>query len=219
MKKILLPVIAASALLITACGEVTVTDLTDEITPTDVIVEPVVANYNVDAATSTLEWHGFDASAPENHYHKGTVGIVDGSITTTDAMITAGSVNIDMTAVGYTEGAGKEGPITSADSAAFNGLLGHISTEDIFNTMAMGSASFTVTSCDEAGITGTLNVLGTDVEVMVPGMPAMDGDAMTLTTDWFEVDIAAAVPFFTVPEGDEPAGMRLSMKLNLTANK
>jgi len=219
MKKILLPVIAASALLITACGEVTVTDLTEDITPTDVVVEPVVATYTVDAAASTLEWNGYDAAAPDNHYHKGTVGIADGSITTTDAMITAGSVNIDMTALGYTEGGGKDGAITSADSAVFNGLLGHIATAEIFNTMEIGTASFTVTSCDETGITGTLNVMGSDVEVMVPGTPAMDDDAMTLTTDWFEVNIASAVPFFTVPEGDEPAGMRLSMKLNLTANK
>ncbi|MBL4706286.1 MAG: hypothetical protein JKY54_17295 [Flavobacteriales bacterium] len=218
MKKIFLPVVAASALLFSACGEVTTTE-----EPTTheepAVAEPVVATYTVDAAASTLSWNGYDVAMPEGHFHKGTVAISAGTITTTDGMVDGGTITIDMTTVGYTEGGGQDGPISSADTAVFSGLLGHIATNEIFNTTAITTATLTINSCDEAGIKGTLNVLGTDVEVVIPGMPSLEGDALTHTTDWFDVDLSSAVGFFGTPEGAEGPAMKLSIKLNLTASK
>ena len=218
MKKLIFPVIASSALLFTACGgEATTTET--ENTHVELPAEPVVATFTVDAEASTLEWHGYDVSIPEGHFHKGTVAISEGTINTTDNMVDGGSVMFDMTALGYTEGGGQDGPVTSADTAVFSKLLGHISTADILNTIEIGSAKFTINSCDDAGINGTLSVRGQDIAIVIPGKPIVDGDALAHTTDWFDVDLSTAAPFFGTMEGAEAPGMKLSMKLNLSAKK
>ncbi|MFT7615074.1 MAG: hypothetical protein ACI9J3_004062 [Parvicellaceae bacterium] len=210
MKKILLPVIAASALLITACGEVTVTDLTDEITPTDVIVEPVVANYNVEASASTLEWQGTDAT-DDTHFHSGLIGIKSGSIETTDGMITGGSIVIDMSALTYTAGFSKGNAMDSESEAVAN-LWGHFSDTAFLNNITFPEATYTITGCDDTGVMGTLNVAGTDIELTIPGTPVVTEEGVSHTAD-FDVDLASAVPYLA------GGGFGISMKLNLTAGK
>ena len=205
MKKIFLPAVAATALLFTACGGEEAPAEDTETTEPEV-VESVVATYNVDAAASTLEWKGTDTS--DGHFHSGTVAISAGSVNTTDGVVDGGSATVDLTSIAYVDGG------ATGDSVSQGNLLGHISSAEIFNTAEMGTATFTITGADENGINGTLNVLGVDIAVTVPGAPTVDETSLTHSTDWFSVDLSSASGFFA-----EGSNHTLDMKLNLTANQ
>ena len=218
MKKIFLPVVAATALLFTACGaeEAPADDTTQEDTTP---AEPVAATYSVDGNASTLAWKGTDLAAPADHYHSGTVAVCCGTINTEDGKIVSGEVNVDLTQLGYTEG-NSGGPMTSADTSAYMGLFDHLG--GILMTAENGTAKFTITGCDDSGIQGTLNVMGVDVPVTVPGMPTVDENSISHSADWFDVDMTPAGGLFVPNKKDDGSpGMQvgLSMKLDLTANK
>ncbi len=221
MKKTFFSVMAASALFLTACGggEDAATDTNNATNDADTTAaEPVMADYTVDAAASTLEWKGYENGNMEEHYHIGSVGIKEGTISTKDGAITGGSVTIDMGALNYQEGI-SHGNVMNEESESVAKLWGHLKSNDIFAIDSIPTATFTINSADENGVNGTLTVMGKDVSLTIPGQPSMDGDALVHTTDWFPVDLSGAVPFFGTMEGAEEPGMKLSMKLNLSANK
>lgn len=221
MKQLFLSVVAASALLFTACGGETTADEHNDTTHEDTTPEPVMATYNVDVNASTLEWKGSDLAMPEGHFHTGTVAISGGSINTTDGMVTDGTVTVDMSAIGYNSGAGKDGAITSADTAVFSGLLQHLASDQILNTGVHNTAVFNITGCDNAGVNGTLKIMGQDIAITIPGKPTV-GENLTHSTDWFEVDLTSLGGMFapsTNEDGTPGMQIGVSIKLDLTATK
>lgn len=223
MKKTLLSVFAASALLLTACGGGE-EPAADAGTGTEENAAPVAVTYNV-AEGATLTWNGYEAADKAGHYHKGTAPY-SGTIEVTDGEITGGTIEIDLTQLSYVEGVSHGATLAAGDTAMVPKLLGHIASAEIFNTGEFATATYAISGYNKEkdAVEGTLTVMGQEVAIDIPYSPNVSDEKVEYTNS-FEVDLSSAVPFFMIPPAEEgqeamtEAPMRLEVSLNLEATK
>lgn len=146
MKTKFFTVLAATAALLTSCGEASSTDATNT------VVVDSAAVYNVDVTASKVEWKGEVAGV---YGHHGYVNFASGKLNFNDSALAGGELVVDMknifpTDSGYTaeKGHGK------AD------LVAHLSTRDFFATDSFPTATFVIKSVEGNTVKGLLTVRG-----------------------------------------------------------
>lgn len=213
MKKANVLFLAATALFVASCSSSEET--TDE-NGTDEKVESVV--YNLDAASSTLTWHG--QMSPE-YGHDGTINITEGSVNMMGDALESGSFTIDMNSIVVTD----EGMDDMKKGYLGAHLMGTAPDEDhpqnmFWNTPDFPSAKVTLNSYAEGQLEMTLNVIGKEVKKTIPATIKMDGDKAMIMGD-FSLNFAdLGIPgFMADPETGEGISPSVDFSLNAVLAK
>lgn len=187
MKKLNLFMFAAGAALLTACGGA------------EEAAAPVVANYTLDAETSTLEWVGYKKGA-EQGQHGGTVKFTKGTVETSDDVIKSGSFTVDMKSIATTD----QLPAPIGDT-----LNAHLQGAYFFDAAQFATAEVTVGELKDGKLPTTIKVTGIDFTQDVPVTTKVEGDKLiidgTFTFDFNGIKgqgFAAGGPSQIVPQID-----------------
>ncbi len=152
-------------------------DSTD--TDTNKVVEVVVpepVSYTVDTTATVINWYNMDAGAVG---HQGTVKVLDGSFTTLEDSITAGSLTINMA--------------SATESTSNTKFLGHPATADLLDFVGFPQSTFTVERHETDTVYGTLSAVGKDFAVKAP--VTVDGGNITIGD--FKIDMSGLTFFVT----------------------
>lgn len=210
MKRIAYLGMSAAALMFVSCGGETPegeNNGTDS-TGTEVVeVEKTVNTFTIDTSASTLNWKGYESPTSEESYHFGTVAISGGTFEITSEgdnhMVTAGELTVDMNRIESGEELEK--------------LVGHLNSADFFNVAEYTTATFTVSGQDGEMLTGTLNLLGTDLNVEAPVSIDVTEGIATVSVSDFRVDVTPLnMPFF-VEDAKAPAEEQHDPKIGVNA--
>ncbi len=195
MKKVFL--FLAGAALFTACGNKT----------EETASEAVVANYTLDVAASSLAWTG-EKTGPNAHSQSGTLSFTDGSVETTNDVITSGTFTIDMNSL----------KATSVEGEQAGKLEAHLKSADFFDVANNPSIKVKVGELKDGKIATTITVLGADFTQDVPVTTSVEGDVMHVHGDFkFNVD-GINSPAFD-PADEERVLSDLTFKLHLELKK
>lgn len=157
MKNLNLFLFAAGTALLTACGG-----------SAEKAAEPVVATYTLDASASTLEWTGKKTGAEEGQ-HTGTVTFTEGSVETTDNVVTSGTVVLAATTINATDLEGE-----------YQGMLnGHLKNEDFFDVEKYPNITVKFGEVSDNKIKATVNVTGMDFTQEIPVTTKVSDDKVT----------------------------------------
>ncbi|MGI4867638.1 MAG: YceI family protein [Janthinobacterium lividum] len=138
MKKILLPALLGAALLASPVA------FAQKAVKKSVAAAAVVV-YKLQPQLSVLGWEGKALT----HGHNGTIQFTGGDLQVRNNMVVGGTATVDMKTLKATD-------ITDADSQGK--FVGHMSSEDFFETATYPTSTFVITSVTPiAGATGTAN--------------------------------------------------------------
>lgn len=213
MKKASVLFLAMAGLFVTACSS---TEEETEENGTEEKVEAVV--YNLDAANSTLTWHG--EMNPE-YGHNGTVGISEGSVTMMGDALESGSFTIDMNDIVVTD----EGMPEDKKGYLAAHLKGTAPDEDhpqnmFWNTPDFPNATVTLNSYEDGQLSMTLDVIGQKMKATVPATMKTEGDQVMIMGD-FTLDFGGmGIPgFMADPETGEGISSEVDFTLNAVLSK
>jgi len=146
--------------------------------------ELATGTYAIDPQASSLEWNARKKIIP-NYVDKGTLGIIDGSITIdNEELITEASVAIDVNSLEVTE---------TGVGGGFNGLVRDMLSGRFLDVETYPTASFIVTSVESGRgnmfeLTGDLTIKGVTQSVMLPvSVDPMSATVIKITGD-LEID-------------------------------
>ncbi|MCX8212491.1 MAG: polyisoprenoid-binding protein YceI [Neolewinella sp.] len=172
------------AALFTACGgpEGQALDSSaaeDETTTTEMVAS---VQYNVDPATSVVNWEG----AKIAYGHTGTVAVTNGQLIVSADMIVGGKFALDLTKMVSSDLEGKK----AID------LIGHLQGPDFFDVEKYPMANFVITQVQEAtnedgrthDITGNLTMHGESRSITIPAIVSMEDGMLKATTPKFTID-------------------------------
>lgn len=208
MKKVFLSMFVLAALASTSCsGEVA----NEESATEEKAVEKTT--YTVDSDATSLEWTGHYLIGEDvDHSHTGTVKVASGTIVMEGDKFVEGSFTMDMTTLN------EPNPMSEEMGQKF---IGHMNSADYFNTSEFGKSTFTVKSLDKDGMTGTLSIIGMEMNVDVPATVSITESGITATGE-FTLDIASLnLPGLAIdPENpDQRVSPKVDFKLNLSMTK
>lgn len=169
--------------------------------------------YNVDATATELMWQGDYADA--THSHMGTVSVTDGMISYMGDEFEKGMFTVDLSTTKSTDLT----PEMGSDK-----LIGHLSTEDFFNSAKFPNVEVTINSMTDKEIDATLKVAGKEIKTTFPATIKRTGNKLTAKAD-FSVDFSGlnAVGFKANPEMEKEKPNQfvkpmVGFKLNLVMN-
>jgi polyisoprenoid-binding protein YceI len=147
MKIKFLSAVALTATLLTSCGDAAATEVGTAVN------DSTSAVYNVDVATSKVNWKGEVAGV---YGHNGYVNFTSGSLQVSDSGLVGGEFVVDLKNIV---------PLDSASYTAEKGhgiadLQGHLSTKDFFQTDSFPTATFVITKVEGKTVKGNLTVKG-----------------------------------------------------------
>lgn len=177
MKKFWMPVMALGLVLASCTAEVKTDDKKKEDTKEveapvkEEVKEDVVAEYAADASASVINFVG--SKVGEDDSHNGTVKISEGTFTTTNGVVTAGTFVIDMMSI----------------DAGMEKLTGHLMAEDIMNAATFPTATFTITEGTATEVKGTLSTIGAELPVVL-AVTSTDTDGVVTFNGKGSVDYA-----------------------------
>ncbi|HLU88128.1 MAG TPA: YceI family protein [Taishania sp.] len=157
MKNLNLFLFAAGVALLTACGN-----------GEQAANEPVVATYTLDTEASTLEWTGYK-KGNEQGQHSGTINFADGTVETTDDVITSGKLTVDMNTISTTD----QLPAPMGDT-----LNAHLKGAYFFDTKQFPTAEVTVGELKDGKLATTIKVTGMEFKQVVPVTTKVEGDKL-----------------------------------------
>lgn len=160
MKNLNLFLFAAGAAFLTACGS----------SAEETATEPVVANYTLDASASTLEWKGYK-KGNEQGEHGGVISFSQGSVETTDNVITSGSFTIDINSIQTTD----QLPAPLGDT-----LNAHLKGAFFFDAAQFPTAEVTVGELKDGQLPTTVKLTGIDFTQDVPVSATTEGDKLII---------------------------------------
>ena len=143
------------------------------------------ATYMVEAG-STLHWEGFKTYAPAKH--DGLITITEGSIMTEGSEIVGGLFTIDMNSIALND--------MQPENEYYGKLVGHLKSDDFFNTEMFPASKFEITSVEasvgEGGnthlISGNLTMRDVTKNITFPAKVMMHDDMIHLSAPSFTID-------------------------------
>ena len=196
--------------LIVSCGETKAEETkVEEIIEHEVVI--VQTNFNVDTAQSVINYKGYEGFTEDAEFHSGTLKVLSGTITLTESdsegmSISNGDLVIDMNSI--------------VDNDGLTKLQNHLKTVEFFNVEEFATAEFHLTRHENDEITGTLSLLGQELDVVAPVTFEKVGDVLTITAEEFRLDVAPVnMPFFVAEVENPEHDSNLGISITLVANK
>ena len=177
MRKVLIAIVAVSALMVSCKGEKKEKVEVKE----EVKVEKVVADNNVDLTASLLAWKGTKPGGA----HNGTVALKPSSLVIEDGKVTGGEFTVDMSSI-------KNLDIKSPEYAAK--LVGHLSNQDFFDVEKFPTSKFVITSVKDTdgklAVTGNLTIKDVTKSITIPASLSEADGVYSFKSDTFSIDRA-----------------------------
>ena len=134
--------------------------------------------YKVDADATSLKWKGDYADG--THSHDGTVTVTDGTVVYEGETFKSGSLKVDLNTI--------DSELDAAGGEA--GLLGHLASEDFFNSVKFPAVGVTITSLTATEAKATLKVAGKNLETTFPVKTKQTDNKLTVKGK-FDVDFSS----------------------------
>ncbi|MFD2574482.1 YceI family protein [Spirosoma soli] len=173
------------------------------------------AAYKVDTQKSVLNWNGKKVTGE----HSGTVKLGDGSLTVDGNKLTGGTFTFDMNSI----------TCTDLTDAGYNAkFIGHMKSEDFFNTAKFPTSTFKITKVTPKGgnaydITGNMTIKGITNAVTFPATVKMNGNSIEAdgkaTLDRTKYDIRYGSKSFFENIGDKAIYDDFTVEIKLVASK
>lgn len=171
------------------------------------------ATYTVDTKKSTVVWLGKKVTGE----HTGNISLNSGKVEVAGKAIKNAEFEMDMNSI----------TCTDLTDATYNGkLIGHLKSEDFFNTAKFPTAKFVLKSATDKGnsnydVKGDLTIKGITNEVSFPAVIKMEGKTFvavsTITIDRTKYDIKYGSKSFFEGIGDKAINDEFELKVNLVA--
>lgn len=171
--------------------------------------------YKINPAQSSVKWTGKKVTGE----HSGNVTVSGGTLTAANNVITAGTVDIDLSTITNTD-------ITDVASNAK--LIGHLKSADFFNTATYPKATLVITSVklktkDNYDVTGNLTIKGITKPVTFPAVIQTTADKITatavITIDRTKYDIKYRSSSYFGELGDKAIDDNFILNTTVIANK
>lgn len=170
------------AAVLFSCGSKNTVDTKDKQDVAEVTA--ISQTYNVDVAASSLGWLGKKVTGQ----HNGTIQIKNGTVSVENNELKAGNFVVDMASI-------KNEDLTDAE---MNGkLIGHLTSEDFFNTATYPESKFEITGTEKLAqpdadgnnykIMGNLTIKDITKNITIPAKVTMD-EATFSATSKFSID-------------------------------
>jgi polyisoprenoid-binding protein YceI len=171
--------------------------------------------YKVDVKSSKVTWVGRKITGE----HTGAINIADGQLTSDGKKVTGGTFNIDMNSITCTD-------LTDAE---WNGkLVGHLKSEDFFNTAKFAKSTLVIKSLTSKGgneyiVKGELTIKGIKNPIEFPANIVVAADKITakatIIVDRTLYDIKYGSASFFDSLGDKAIDNAFELKIDLVAKK
>lgn len=189
MKKLFLGLAVVSAVALTSCGGNTDTVKTTEAQEGATSTEGAV-DYNVDTATSVVNWKGgktFDDINKPEEGHYGVVKLKEGTVKVNNGVLEAGKFVADFTSF--------ESKDLDADAESKGKLDGHLKSADFLDVEKFPTATFEITAVKpvEGGdynseVSGNLDFRGTPKNVTFKANVTVDANGVTIKSEEFGIN-------------------------------
>ncbi|MFT5820578.1 MAG: polyisoprenoid-binding protein YceI [Crocinitomix sp.] len=208
MKKVIILGLFAMPFFFASCGggeaEGDTTD-SDSTATVEEVIPTTHQSYSIDTASTVINWMNYDG---EEVSHQGAVKALEGNFevaTTGDELaVSAGYILVDLNSITESEGSDK--------------LIGHLMAPDFFDVNQFATTEFVFNSFEDGMMSGSLTVLGKEVEVSAPVSISADENGATLELGEFAVDFAAfEMPFFVREKEEAPEGEWHNSSIGFTA--
>lgn len=173
------------------------------------------ATYKVDTQKSMLNWNGKKVTGE----HSGTVKLEDGAFTVDGGKVTGGTFTFDMNSI----------VCTDLTDAGYNAkFIGHMKSEDFFNTAKFPTSTFKITKVTPKGgsaydITGNMTIKGITNAVTFPATVTTKGNTIEAngkaTLDRTKYDIRYGSKSFFENIGDKAIYDDFTVEMKLVATK
>jgi polyisoprenoid-binding protein YceI len=141
--------------------------------------------WTVDTKASELKWKGDHADGSHSHY--GTISISSGKAKFNGKTFESATFEVDMNTIDSE---------LEADKGEKN-LLGHLASEDFFNSVTFPKVDVKVDSWTENEMQVTLTIIGKELKSTFPVKTTMTADQLTATGK-FTLDVSSlGIPGFT----------------------
>jgi len=178
-------------------------------------VKKAPATFKVDTQKSVLNWNGKKVTGE----HSGAVKLENGAFTVDGGKITGGSFNFDMNSI----------TCTDLTDPGYNAkFIGHMKSEDFFNTAKFPTSTFKITKVTPKGanaydITGNMTIKGITNAVTFPATVKMNGNTIEAngkaTLDRTKYDIRYGSKSFFENIGDKAIYDDFTVEMKLVASK
>ncbi|WP_080240575.1 YceI family protein [Spirosoma rigui] len=171
--------------------------------------------YKVDAQKSILNWNGKKVTGE----HSGTIKVSDGVLMVDGGKLSGGTFTFDMNSIVNTD---------LTDPGYNAKFIGHMKSEDFFNTAKFPTSTFKVTKVTPKGgdaydITGNMTIKGITNAVTFPATVKMAGNTITAdgkaTLDRTKYDIRYGSKSFFENIGDKAIYDDFTVEIKLVASK
>ncbi|MBO0949013.1 YceI family protein [Fibrella forsythiae] len=178
-------------------------------------VAPKATTYKIDAAKSTLSWNGKKVTGE----HSGNIKVQDGAFVVDGSKVTGGQFTFDMNSITCTD---------LTDKGYNDKFIGHMKSEDFFNTAKFPTSTFKITKVTPKGgelydITGNMTIKGITNAVTFPATVKVAGNQITATgkatLDRTKYDIRYGSKSFFENIGDKAIYDDFTVDMKLAATK
>lgn len=132
--------------------------------------------FKVNVENSNLNWKGYKPTGS----HSGSITLISGNIVIKNNKLTGGSFVADMSTIKDYDGSAK--------------LEGHLKSEDFFEIAVYPMSKFDITKTETKGakilVTGNMTIKDITKQITFPATLLVSKDAMTLTSDTFQINRA-----------------------------
>lgn len=182
---------------------------------TSAFINPKATTYKVDTQKSVMNWNGKKVTGE----HSGTVKLENGTVMTDGSKLTGGTFTFNMNSITCTD-------LTDAEYNAK--FIGHMKSEDFFNTAKFPTSTFKITKVtpkggDKFDITGNMTIKGITNAVTFPATVKVAGNTLTAdgkaTLDRTKYDIRYGSKSFFENIGDKAIYDDFTVEMKLVANK
>lgn len=141
------------------------------------------AQYQVDPVASVINWEGSKIA----YGHVGTAPVANGQLMVAGGKLVGGKFVIDLSKMVCTDLEGEKA----------EKLIGHLKSDDFFDTEKYPLANFTITKVQPVTdatdgttheLTGNLDMKGQSRSITIPATVSMDGDTFKASTPKFTID-------------------------------